>query len=616
MPIANDDIARAVQGQTIPRRFLQTVDVYGDSMALRWMRDAGAVELTYREYADRAARVAGALSELGAGRGTRVVLMLGNRPEFHVADVATMLTGATPISIYSSSSAEQVRYLAHHSAATIAIVEHAEYLDRVLSVRDALPDLAHVVVIDEPEDGVPDGVLRWLDLVGASPVDLEAAAHIARTDDLATVIYTSGTTGDPKGVMLDHANVCWTEESLRIALGFPTDGFRLVSYLPMAHVAERMTSHYGGLTHGYQITVCPDLHEVLSVFQHARPNILFGVPRTYERIHSGLRAVLAGDPDNEATFDAALAVGREVAAMHASGAEPTGDLASVWERVDAETLGPVRELLGLGDVRCAVASAAPMPVEILEFFRSLGLPLAEMYGLSESSGPVSWEPHRVRLGTVGRAIPGLELRVGSDGEVLVRGGNVFRGYLDDRARTLEALDADGWLHTGDIGQIDADGYLRIVDRKKELIITASGKNISPANIESALRAQPLISQACVVGDGRPHLVAIIVLDAEVAPVWAAAHGAGVVAGASEHPGALVNDPAVAAEVAREIHDVNERFSHSEQIRRFLFLGEEWLADSDELTPTMKLKRRSILAKYAGEIDALYDDEAGIEPIAR
>ncbi|MFI5047881.1 MAG: AMP-dependent synthetase/ligase, partial [Acidimicrobiia bacterium] len=518
----------------------------------------------------------------------RVAMLLGNRPEFHIADIAVLLVGGTPISIYNSSSVDQIRYLLHHSRAQVG------------------------VVAPHDTDGAP-GVVSWSSLLSAAPVDVESAAQVAKPDDLVTVIYTSGTTGAPKGVMLDHTNVCWANESLRVALGFPTEGFRVVSYLPMAHIAERLTSHYGGLTHGYEITVCADLHLVLGAFQEARPELLFGVPRTYERIHSGVRAVLAADPDHEAAFDDALAVGAEVAAMRARGESPIGALAAAWERADGEHLRPVRELLGLADVRCAVASAAPMPVEILAFFRSLGVPLAEMYGLSESAGPLTWEPKAVRLGTVGRAIPGLELDLGAGGEVLARGGNVFHGYLADPDRTAEALDADGWLHTGDVGELDDDGYLRIVDRMKELIITAGGKNVSPANLEAALKAQPLIAQACAIGDGEPYLVALVVLDAEVVPVWAAAHA---VAAEPIALAALASDPVVVAEIAHEVADANGRFSHAEQIRRVLVLGEEWLPDSEELTPTMKLKRRGILAKYRDRIDALYRDEVGVEPTPR
>jgi long-chain acyl-CoA synthetase len=608
--VTANDIDRAIEGQTIPKSFLATVEATPDAVALRWTRDGATSTTTYREYADQAVRVAAALADLGVGPGSRVVLLMRNRPEFHVADMGVLLTGATPISIYNSSSPDQIAYLVHHCGASVAIVEDADLLAGLLEVRAELPDLAHVIVV-EP-DGVDADVEPWSALLGAAPVDLESAARIAAPEDLVTVIYTSGTTGAPKGVMLDHTNVCWANESLRVALGFPTDGFRVVSYLPMAHIAERLTSHYGGIIHGYEITVCPDLHDVLAAFLDARPELLFGVPRTYERIHSGVRAILATDRDREIMFDDALALGGEVVATRARGETPNGALVDAWERADAEQLGPVRGLLGLADVRCAVTSAAPMPVEILAFFRSLGVPLSELYGLSESSGPLTWEPRAVRVGTVGRAIPGLELRIGDHGEVLARGGNVFRGYLDDPDKTREAIDADGWLHTGDVGELDADGYLRIVDRMKELIITAGGKNVSPANIEAALRAQPLIGQACAIGDREPYLVALVVLDGEVAPVWAANHG---------HTGptdvaSLAAAPGVLDELAHEVADANERFSHSEHIRRFLVLADEWLPDTEELTPTMKLKRRGILAKYREQIDALYRGEIGAEPAPR
>jgi long-chain acyl-CoA synthetase len=478
----------------------------------------------------------------------------------------------------------------------VAIVEAGVFLDRLLAVRHTLPDLRHIVVLD----GAPEHTVAWEELLTAAPVDLESAAHVAAPDDLVTVIYTSGTTGEPKGVMLDHANIVWTIESLRLALPFSSEGFRLVSYLPMAHIAERVTTHYGGVVNGYEVTTCPDLHYVASYLGETRPELLFGVPRTYEKIHSGIRAVLAADPAKNEEFDRALAVGLEVDAVHVGGDALAPELERAFQEADTTMLGPVRQLLGLDALRVAVTAAAPIPVEILQFFRALGVPLSEMYGLSESSGPATWEAERVRLGTVGREVPGVELRLGDDGEVIMRGGNVFRGYLDDAAQTAAVLDADGWLHTGDIGERDGDGYLRIVDRKKELIITDGGKNISPANIEAALKAQPLIGQAAAVGDGQPYVVALLVLDPDVAPVWAAQHGVD----AASLP-ELASDPTVLAEVGREVDAVNRRFSHSEQIRRFEVLGVDWLPDSEELTPTMKLKRRGIAAKYAAEIAALY-----------
>ncbi|MFN8025039.1 MAG: AMP-binding protein [Acidimicrobiia bacterium] len=375
-----------------------------------------------------------------------------------------------------------------------------------------------------------------------------------------------------------------------------------MSYLPMAHIAERLVTHYSGIEFGYEVTCVADIRALGAELVATKPQLLFGVPRTWEKIHSGIQAVLAVDPSRADVFRHALDLGARVAALHAEGLEPDDVLRAEHAQAETEVLLPVRMLLGLDQVEFAVTAAAPIPVEVLTFFRALGVPLSELYGLSESTGPMTWEPSRVKLGTVGTAIPGMELRIADDGEVLGRGGNIFRGYLEDPKKTAEAIDADGWLHTGDIGTVDDEGYLRIVDRKKELIITAGGKNISPANIEAALKAEPLIGQACVIGDDRPYLVALIVPDPDVVPAWAKAEG---IEGASLEE--IAAHPGLRAEIAREVASANRRFSGVEQVRHFAVLGNEWLPDSDELTPTMKLKRKPIAAKYAHEIDALYSD---------
>ncbi len=480
-----------------------------------------------------------------------------------------------------------------------AIVEDVGYLERILKVRAELPSLAHIAVIDD--DGrAPDDVLPWDDLGSAAPVDLDRAAATAGPDDLATIIYTSGTTGPPKGVMLDHANVTWTVESLGRCLDLlDLAGLRLVSYLPMAHIAERMNTHYQGLRFGFEVTTCPEPSMVAQYLPEVRPQLLFAVPRIWEKMHAGVLAASNRDPDQAAALDAALAVGEREQDYRARGDPMPAELAAAYE-THAPTLAFVRRLLGLDAVAAAISGAAPIPREVLIFFRSLGVELSEIYGLSESSGPMTWAPFRVELGTVGPPIPGCEVRLADDGEVLARGGNVFRGYLNDPARTVEALDADGWLHSGDIGQFDDDGYLCIVDRKKELIITAGGKNISPANLETALKSAHLIGQAVVIGDDRPFISALVVLDPEVAPAWATAHGVD-----ADSVADLAQDPVVHAEVEREIAEVNERFSNVERIKQFTVLSEEWLPDSEELTPTMKLKRRGIHAKYADEIEAMY-----------
>ena len=575
---------------TIPGRFLQTVTERGGQVALREKVGDAVRSLTYDDYADQAARVAAGLHALGVGPGDRVVMLLGNRPEFHVADVAVLLLGATPISIYNSSSPEQIAYLAGHAEASVAIVEDATYLERVLEVRADLPALRHLVVV-EPVDAA--GVESWDEVRSAAPVGLEAAAAVAEPHDLATIIYTSGTTGPPKGVMLDHHNVRWSIDSAQGAFAFDPHGLRIVSYLPLAHVAERLITHYCGIVFGYEITTCPDIRGPGAALLDSRPQLLFGVPRTFEKIHSTVQAVLATDADHAERFTRALELGARVAELQSRDEAVPDELATEHAAADAESLRPARQLLGLDDLCCAVTGAAPIPVETLQFFRSLGVPLSEGYGLSESTGVMTWDVTRVKVGTVGRAMPGEEVRLGDDGEVLARGGNIFRGYLNDPERTAEALDGDGWLHTGDIGEFDDEGYLRIVDRKKELVITASGKNVSPANLEAALKAQPLIGQACAIGDGKDYMAALLVLDPDVVPAWAASNGATGTTLAE-----LAVDPVVLAEIEREVAVANERFSHAEAIREYTVLPDEWLPDSEELTPTMKLKRRGVAEKYA------------------
>jgi len=595
-----DEIDRLVAGQTVAERFAATVAVHPDVVALRWQQpDQSWGELTFREYAERAARLAAGLRGLGVGRGDRVVLMMRNRPEFHVADMAVMFCGATAISVYNSSSPEQVQYLVSHCEAKVAIVEDAGFLERFVKVRADLPALEHIAVIEDPNGA--EGVLRYDDLLAHDPVSLVEAAGVAQPDDIATVIYTSGTTGPPKGVMLSHYNIVWTAQSLRLA--YERDdivGLRLVSYLPMAHIAERMTSHYQGVIFGYSVTTCPDPGLLGGYLREVRPQVAFGVPRIWEKLHAGVQAALSADPERAQKFDEAVAAAMPIARKRTAGETLTDEEQQTWDFLDAVAFSQVRQLVGLDALEFAITGAAPIPPELIDWYRAIGVPLSEIYGMSEDSGPLTWEPYRVKVGTVGRALPGVDVVLGDDGEVLGRGGNVFVGYLKDPEKTAEALDAEGWLHTGDIGEFDDEGYLKIVDRKKELIITAGGKNISPANIEAALKSFPLIGQAAVIGDNRPFISALIVLDPDVAPAWAKQQGVDSATMAD-----LARHPVVRAEVEREVEEANQRFSQVERVKKFTVLDEEWQPDSEELTPTMKLKRRGINAKYAAEIEALY-----------
>jgi long-chain acyl-CoA synthetase len=599
--ITTEQLDAAAEGATIGGRWLRTVEAHPDQVALREKAADGSwTELTYRAYADRVAVAATGLQAIGLGAGDRIVLMMRNCIDFHVVDMAAVMCGATAVSIYNSSAPEQIAYLAGHCGAKVAVVEDIGFLERFLKVRDELPRLESIVVLRDPDGLAPQEVLpRSAIEDGHAPDDLQAAVGRCTPESLATIIYTSRTTGPPKGVMLTHRNVVWTAEGYLRLLDVDPVGFRAVSYLPMAHIAERMTSHYLGGIGGYEVTTCPEAGELAAYVREVRPEIMFGVPRVWEKIHAGVQAALGADPEAKAKFDGAVAAAIPIAERRTFGTANAEDEAT-WAALDEGAFQRVRELVGLDAVRFALTGAAPIPASLIAWYRGIGVPLSEIYGLSECTGPMTWEPFRVKSGSVGVAFPGVDVFLADDGEVCCRGGNVFAGYLDDPEKTAEALDADGTLHSGDIGVFDDDGYLHIVDRKKELIITAGGKNISPANLESAMKTVPLIGQACAIGDQRPFVSALVVLDPEVAPMWARDHGIG-----DASLEALAEHPDVVAEVERGVAGVMRQFNNAEAVKKVRVLGQEWLPDSEELTPTSKLKRRGIHAKHADAIESLY-----------
>jgi len=588
-----------VEGQTIAGRWLDTVAAMPERVALRSKDGDAWVEVTYGEMADRVARAAAGLAALGVGAGDRVVLMMRNIPEFHIVDMAAVMCGATPISIYNSSSPEQVSYLAGHSAAKVAIVEDMGYAERFTLVRDQLTALEHVILLTDPGGAARPDLLPASTLTDPETLDLAATAARLSSDMLATVIYTSGTTGPPKGVMLTHRNVVWTAQGYLDLLGIDPAGFRAISYLPMAHIAERMSSYYLACLGGFEVTTCPDPSRIAAYAREVHPETMFGVPRVWEKLHAGVEAALSADPEAKTKFDEAVAAAIPIVERRTTGTASAEDDAT-WAFLDEVAFSQVRQMVGLDALRFAVTGAAPIPPELIRWYRAIGVPMSEIYGLSETTGPMTWDPYAVKVGTVGRPFPGVEVILAEDGEVCCRGGNVFAGYLDDPAKTAEALDADGTFHSGDIGVVDDDGYLRIVDRKKELIITAGGKNISPANLEAALKTIPAVGQACAVGDQRPFVSALIVLDPEVAPGWFNAQG---IEGGSLTE--LAVDPKAQDMLQRAVDEVMLRFSNVERVKKVEVLSEEWLPDGDELTPTSKLKRRSILAKYADRIERIY-----------
>ena len=596
---------RAVDAATIAEAFRITARRRADEVAVRTKDDA--VRLTWAELRDRVDAVAGGLSRLGVRRGDSIALMLSNRPEFSVCDLAAMMCGAASFSIYQTYTPDQIAYVVGDAEARVVICEQT-FLEQVLAAREQLPRLEHVIVIDSTTDSVggaraPEGCLALADVEASGEgFDVEASVAAIEPEDTLTLIYTSGTTGPPKGVVLQHRNLLSAVEGIEALIQFPHGG-RVISWLPAAHIAERAAHHYLPIVYGLQVTCCPNPREVHSYLPDVRPSWFFAVPRIWEKLKAGLETMLAARPEEErAPVQAALEASIRKVRLEQAGEPVPEELAAAVARADEQVFAGLRAMLGFDQVEAVNVGAAPTPVEVIEFFHAIGVPLAELWGMSETCGAGACNPPgRIKIGTVGPATPGVELKLAEDGELLVRGGVVMPGYRNLPDKTAEALDPDGWLHTGDIAQIDEDGYVTIVDRKKEIIINAAGKNMSPANIEAALKAaSPLIGQACCIGDARPYNTALIVLDADFAPGWAKAQGIETSALAE-----LAGDERMRAAVHEGVQAANAKLARVEQIKRFHVVAGDWLPGGDELTPTMKLKRRPIAEKYAAEIDALY-----------
>ena len=508
-------------------------------------------------------------------RGDTVAFWMGNRPEFHVADAGALLLGATPFSVYSTLTVEHAEHVIGNAGSRILVTEPA-CLDRALAVLERGRTALEQVVLVEGEDS---RVLGWEDLLSRAPggFDVRSASSAIEPGDLATLIYTSGTTGPPKGVQLTHRNLVAQVRALQERIGFPA-GVRVISWLPMAHVAERLSTHYVPMARGWQVTTCSEPRAIADLIVNVRPGFFFSPPRLWEKLRAGVLAAI--DDDTRAAIDAAVSRVR------------------AGEGVQDDAVGAaVRERVGFDELRVAIVGAAPCRAEVIEFWHAIGVPLGELYGLSECTGVATVNPPgAIRIGTVGTPIDGVEVRFSDKSEILIRGPVVMPGYRDLPDTTAETIDEDGWLHSGDIGAFDQNGYLRVVDRIKELIINAAGKNMSPSNIEGTVKsAGDLIGQVCVIGDGKPYNVALVTLDPDGLAAFAA--GLGIAASAAH--------ARVRAGVADQIERANARLARVEQLKDFALLEEDWVANGDELTPTMKLKRRPIAAKYAAQIERLY-----------
>jgi long-chain acyl-CoA synthetase len=593
--------------RSVPRTMVHQLHTQAERLSDRpalWTRRAGTwVPTSWRDYARKVRQLALSFIELGLEAGQAVGIIGFNREEWVVSALAATAAGGVPVGVYTTSSPEQVAYVLGHCAASIVVVENAGFLATLEAIRPKLPALKHLVVMD-PVPVLPAGALRYDDLVarGASLPDAPYYQRVdaARPDDLATLIYTSGTTGQPKGVMLTHRSVTWTATRLADALEVGEDE-RLLSYLPLSHIAEQTASISGPLLCGMQVFFAESFEKLGEDLRDVRPTVFFGVPRVWEKFKAKAEASMAQQPKARQQV---LAWARGVALrFHTTTMEhrqPTLRLAAQYALAKQVVFEPLKRRIGLDRCHVHVTSAAPIARDVLDFFASIDVVLRELYGQSEVTGPTSTNTaEHTRLGTLGRPLQGVAVRIAGDGEILVKGENVCAGYFKDPAAT-SALIADGWLHSGDVGELDAEGFLRITGRKKEIIVTSGGKKTPPATLEGLLKSIAPLGQAVVIGDQRAYLVALVTLDTEKLEAFANVHG--LPADAER----LAADPRFHEWLtARIASEVNAKVARFEAIKRFTVLAKDFSVASGELTPTLKVRRQVCEQKYAAQIEAMY-----------
>ncbi|SFS74586.1 AMP-dependent synthetase/ligase [Saccharopolyspora flava] len=599
-----EQVNRAVEGLTIPALLRRNARDFPDHPALTSGIGSKDTTWTWSRLRTEVAALTRGLTALGLGRGDRMLISMSKRPEHWVVDLAAIHVGALSCTTYDTLSTEQLRFIAQHSEATVLVLEDREQLRRWRPVLAELPHLRAVITV-EPDAGSDPGFVDYADLRGEpGPPDaaFERLTDRAEPDSPLTVVYTSGTAGEPKGVVLTHRNVIH-ESLMQDHLVPVAEHPRSVAYLPLAHIAERVLGIYMPICNAGHVTLCEDQAQLLPTLNAVRPHGFFGVPRVWEKLVAGMSAKLAALPAEQAeAVERAREVALEVFRLRSADRAVPAELAERHRELDERVLRPLRAAIGLDDCARAFSGAAPIPAAVLEFLASAGLPVYEVWGLSETTGAATVStPEVFALGAVGRPGPGVQVRVAEDGELLVRGLVVFAGYLRRGGSIAPATDADGWLPTGDIGTVDERGIVAITDRKKELIITAGGKNIAPTKVESLLRAHPLVGHAVAIGDRRRYVTALLVLDEEAAPAWAKSHGVD-----TTDLDELAAHPEVRAALEEAVHQANQRLARVEQVKDFRVLAGPWTPESGELTPKLSLRRKVIAERCAAIVEGMYE----------
>jgi long-chain acyl-CoA synthetase len=589
---------------SIPSRLFRQAEIRPGSPAYHEKVDGAYRPVSWSEYAGTVRQAARALVAAGFQPGQHIAILGFNRAEWVIADLACMVAGGAPAGIYATSSPEEVAYILGHSESPVVLVENKVQLDKVLAVRGDLPRLQWIVTMRGAPEVEDPQVLTWDEFLatgeGADPAEIDRRVDALQPDGLATLIYTSGTTGPPKGVMLTHENLTWTADGVHDIFPLGSDD-RVLSYLPLSHIAEQMFTLHIAITTGYSVYFAESIEALAENLREVRPTLFFGVPRVWEKFRDGITAKLGEATGVKAKIAAwAQDVGRRVVAVENGGGKVAGALAVQRALAARLVHHKVLDAIGLDQASLVVTAAAPIAVDVLEFFAGFGLSMIEVYGQSEGSGPTtSNRPGATRFGSVGTAYPRAEVRLGEDGEVLLKGGNVFAGYYKNPDATAETV-IDGWLHSGDLGTFDEDGFLTITGRKKDIIITAGGKNIPPKDIEAGIKENHLVSEAVLIGDRRKYVTALIALNMEAADAYANEHGI---------TGPLHASPEIRAEIQRTIDEVNARNTRAFNVRKFTILSREFTIDGGELTGTLKVKRNVVAEHFADEIEDMYRDEA-------